>query len=93
MGVLYIKELDRVEVLRLLINNAKASCDCTCKTSDVSYEDAKELFEANQLKYFHNYKCIKLRINLNGHILYTSQYDEIYGASACFETLKHLLLN
>jgi len=94
MGILDITGLDKAEILQCLINDAVISVGWIFPYGSrrITYEECTSLLKNNETKYFDFYNGKILNINLNGHQLYTSQYNSANGENACEESLKHLLI-
>jgi len=93
MGIIDISEIDKAEVLKCLINDACVSLGWLFPNGNkqLNYDECKELLIENETKYFDFYKGKSLFINLNGHKLYTAEYDKANGEDACYKSIKHLL--
>lgn len=88
MGIVNIKDADKVEILRCLINNACASLRFF---NALEYKECQDIYLSNETKYFDSYNGKALLINLNGDNLNTSQYDEKNGKDSAYNSIKHLL--
>lgn len=92
MGIVNIKGIDKVEILRCLVNDAcNLNGGLFAQDKCLNYEDCEEMLNFNHTKYFDFINGKSLHINLNGQNLYTTQYDEANGNDACYNSIKHLL--
>ncbi len=94
MGIVNIKNIDKVEILRCLVNDACSSkAGLFSQDKSLTYEECEEMLKFNHTKYFDFYNGKSLHINLNGQNLSTNQYDEANGNDACYNSIKHLFTN
>jgi|TARA_R110000751_G_scaffold94864_1_gene185198 hypothetical protein len=93
MGIVNIKGIDKAEILKCLVNDACISMGWFLPYANryLNLSECEEMLKVNETKYFDFYNGKSLHINLNGHQLYTTQYDEANGNDACYNSIKHLL--
>lgn len=80
-----ISGLDKVEVLRLLLNFATKKNWFFDKPRNFSYSEVKSLFDRNDVKYFNVIEGRVIKVNLNGNIINLTSYTKANGQAILFQ--------
>jgi len=92
MGIINIQNIDKVRILHSLLRDAKISRGWMCIVNKTfTLEEVEKMYNNNDTKFFKTISGKPLYINLNGHSLYSTQYDKENGENACYNSINHLL--
>ena len=92
MGIINIQGIDKIRILHSLIRDARISRGWMCiMNRELTLEEVGKIYRNNDTKYFEIISGKPLYINLNGHSLYSTQYDKENGENACYNSINHLL--